>query len=72
MRRLIVNIRDDTTDAAALAIVVKVAEGGRISHGDRYCLATVEQKPRGLVVYADKTRTGNDVFTVQKKEAHHR
>ena len=68
MRRLIVNICDGTTDAAALAIVLRVIEGGRISYGDRYCLCTVEAS--GLVVYAGKTRTGNYVFSVLKEASH--
>jgi hypothetical protein len=62
MKRLIVNVRDDTTDAAALAVVLRVVEG------DRYCLCTVGTG--GLVVYADKTRTGNDVFSVLKEASH--
>ena len=68
MRRLIVNVRDGTTDVAALAIVLRVIEGGRISYGDRYCLCTVGTG--GLVVYADKTRTGNDVFSVLEEASH--
>jgi hypothetical protein len=68
MRRLIVNICDDMTDAAALAIVLRVVEGGRISHGGRYCLCTVGAG--GLAVYADKTKTGNDVFSVLKEASH--
>ena len=68
MRRLIVNIHDGTTDAAALAIMLSVVKGGCISYGDRYCLCTVGTG--GLVVYADKTRTGNDVFSVLKEASH--
>lgn len=66
MRRLTINIDDHVTDATALDCVKKVVEQGRISaNGSCYCYVT--QIPYwNIVVYAERTRAGNDTFRVEE------
>lgn len=63
--RVILNIEDDINVIDAIKCVETVISSGRISsYGKSYCCCTTFHN--GLVVYANLTKTGNDIFRVQK------
>ena len=71
--RIIINIWDDTPVPYALRLVDAVVRGGRISKTGKddkpcYCFASTFDELRKYV-YADLTRTGNDIFTITSGNA---
>jgi hypothetical protein len=67
-RRITITVYDDSiADDKAIEKVWQVIRGGRISYGNRYCLASVWNGD--IAVYADKSRTGQDVFRVFKERS---
>jgi hypothetical protein len=66
-RRITITIDDGIDDEEAIDLVHTVIEGGRISNYEtQYCYATTFRY--GPIVYADKTRTGNDTFRVWRRK----
>lgn len=64
-KRLNINIYDGITDSAAISLISRVIEGGRISgNGKSYCYGTVS--PSGIQCFAEVNKTGSDSFHVSK------
>ena len=62
--RIIINIRDETTDEKALGCVLRVVKEGRLSD-DGNCYCYVAECSDGMMVTANRTQT-SDVFNVWK------
>ncbi len=66
MRRININIKeDDVSDEQAISLVSSVINLGKISaDGEKYCYVTVFDD--GITVLAERTRAGNETFTITR------
>ena len=70
-RRMTINIDDGLPDEVAVDMVLRVIHMGRISgDGTTYCYASTCALSDGSegVIVANRTRAGNDTFSVYRKE----
>lgn len=67
-RRITITVDDEVNDFGAIRRCMEVVDKGYLSkNGTAYCLCTVFNS--GVVVLADKTRTGNLSFKVYKENS---
>jgi hypothetical protein len=67
MTKIIIKNYSSIKDDLVLMNIAKVLEQGKISdgkYGPQYCFMTKFQS--GVVIYADRTKSGSHVFTVQE------
>ena len=65
--KIIIKNETSLSDAAILSHVIDVIEEGRVSKtskGKQYCFVTAFGG--GPTIYADRTESGTDIFTIKK------